>query len=254
MNLSILYRGPLSSCNYACDYCPFAKRTETGDQLAHDRTCLERFVAWVAGRAADNVGVLFTPWGEALVRRWYQTALAELTALPRVSKAAIQTNLSCKLDWVEDCDKSKLALWCTFHPSETPRERFLAKCRELLSRGVRFSVGVVGLKEHLAEIDALRRDLPPDVYLWVNAFKREADYYTPEMVTQLTSIDRLFPLNNQYHASRGEPCRAGSSVISVDGDGTVRRCHFIKTPLGNIYDPDFETCLREWPCANDTCG
>lgn len=198
--------------------------------------------------------MLFTPWGEALVRSWYQSALAALTRMPHVSRAAIQTNISCKLDWVEECDKNKLALWCTFHPAETTRERFLAKCRELVARGVRFSVGVVGLKEHLAEIDALRHELPPDVYLWVNAFKRVADYYTPEVIEQLTSIDHLFPLNNTYHASRGEPCRAGSSVISVDGDGAVRRCHFIKETIGNIYDADFENCLRERLCTNDTCG
>jgi MoaA/NifB/PqqE/SkfB family radical SAM enzyme len=254
MNLSILYRGSLSSCNYACDYCPFAKHMETPAELAHDRECLERFVGWVGSRTADRIGVLFTPWGEALVRPWYQSALANLTQMPHVAKAAIQTNLSCKLDWVAECDKSKLGLWCTFHPSETTRARFLAKCRELIERGVRFSVGVVGLKEHFAEIESLRNELPPDVYLWVNAYKREARYYTPEMIADLTQIDPLFPLNNTYHASRGEPCRAGVSVISVDGDGTVRRCHFIKEPIGNIYDADFENCLRERFCTNDTCG
>ena len=158
MNLSILYRGPLSSCNYACDYCPFAKHTETPDELAHDRACLERFVGWVCTRTADELGVLFTPWGEALVRKWYQGALGALTRMPNVVKTAIQTNLSCKLDWVEECDKEKLALWCTFHPSETTRPQFLAKCRELLTRGVRFSVGVVGLKEHLVEIEVIRID------------------------------------------------------------------------------------------------
>jgi hypothetical protein len=205
-------------------------------------------------RTADGLGVLFTPWGEALVRAWYQDALASLTRMPNVTKAAIQTNISCKLDWVEACDKSKLALWCTFHPSETTRERFLARCRELLSRGVRFSVGVVGLKEHFAEIEALRAELPSDVYLWVNAYKREPDYYTPEMLADLTRIDPLFPLNNTHHASRGEPCRAGASAISVDGDGTVRRCHFIKEPIGNIYDASFDACLRERLCTNDTCG
>ena len=52
MSLSILYRGPLSSCNYACGYCPFAKRRETAAELARDRTALERFVAWVAARPA----------------------------------------------------------------------------------------------------------------------------------------------------------------------------------------------------------
>ena len=271
MNLSILYRGPLSSCNYACDYCPFAKRTESSAELAHDRECLERFTSWIRGRAVDRIGVLFTPWGEALVRRWYQDALAELTQLPHVVKAAIQTNISCKLDWVERCDQSKLALWCTFHPGEITRERFLAKCRELLDRGVRFSVGVVGLKEHFDDIRALRDALPPDVYLWVNAYKRGQDnlppgplavdadaqlthYYTPEMIANLTGIDPLFPLSNTRHASRGEACRAGASAITVDGDGNVRRCHFIKDVIGNIYAADFESGLRERPCANETCG
>lgn len=254
MNLSILYRGPLSSCNYACDYCPFAKRTETPEELAHDRECLTRFTDWVGTRTADSIGVLFTPWGEALVRRWYQDALGELTRMPHVRKAAVQTNLSCKLDWVEDSDKAKLALWCTFHPGETSRERFLVKCRELLSRGVRFSVGVVGLKEHFSEIAGLRAELPSEVYLWVNAFKREPDYYSPEMLQQLATLDPLFPLNNQYHASRSESCRAGSSVISVDGDGTVRRCHFVREPIGNIYSANFEACLAERLCPNELCG
>src|SRR5262249_12919654 len=149
-------------------------------------TCLERFVAWAAGRADDTLGVLFTPWGEALVRGWYQDALASLTRMPHVRKAAIQTNLSCKLDWLDGCDRTRLALWCTFHPAETTRERFLTKCHELYRRGVRFSVGVVGQKEHFAEITAVRRELPPDVYLWVNAYKRDPSYYTNEMVEELT--------------------------------------------------------------------
>jgi MoaA/NifB/PqqE/SkfB family radical SAM enzyme len=254
MNLSILYRGPLSSCNYSCGYCPFAKHAEMPEELAHDRACLGRFVEWVAGRAGDTIGVLFTPWGEALVRRWYQDALARLTRLPHVRKAAIQTNLSCKLDWMEACDPAKLALWCTYHPDEVSRERFLARCRELLSRGVRFSVGVVGLKEHLAEINALRSALLPDVYLWVNAYKREPNYYSAESLRQLEAIDPLFPINNHAHASLGESCRAGHTVISVDGDGTIRRCHFIKRPIGNIYEPGFERNLFERPCTNDSCG
>lgn len=253
MTLSILYRGPLSSCNYACDYCPFAKRTETPAELAHDRACLERFVGWVGARPYP-VGVLFTPWGEGLVRRWYQDALAELTNMPHVVKAAIQTNLSCKLDWTDGCDKAKLALWSTFHPGETTRERFLGKCRELIARGVRFSVGVVGMKEHLTEIATLRAELPPAVYLWVNAYKREPDYYTPDMVADLTALDPLFLLNNTRHPSLGKPCHTGHTVISVAGDGTARRCHFVDTPLGNIYHPDFERCLTPRPCPNATCG
>jgi hypothetical protein len=43
-------------------------------------------------------------------------------------------------------------------------------------------------------------------------------------------------------------------VISVDGDGTMRRCHFVRTPLGNIYEPGFERALLPRPCTNETCG
>jgi MoaA/NifB/PqqE/SkfB family radical SAM enzyme len=255
LNLSILYRGPLSSCNYACGYCPFAKRTETAEQLAADRAALERFVGWVAARPVeDRIGVLFTPWGEALTRRWYRDGLVRLTGLPQVVKAAVQTNLSCGLGWVDDCDKTKLALWTTFHPSQTARQPFLGRCRDLDARGVRYSVGVVGLREHFAEIAALRRDLPGHVYLWVNAYKDVPDYYRSGEAEWLAGIDPLFPFNNTRHQSRGRVCRAGETVVSVDGDGTVRRCHFIRTPLGNLYEPDFERVLEARRCTNATCG
>ena len=256
MNVSILYRGPLSSCNYGCDYCPFAKRRETRDELRADERALARFVDWVArqGGVGHSVSVLFTPWGEALVRRWYQDALVALTRLPHVRKAAIQTNISCRLDWVDGCDKSKLGLWCTYHPTETSRQRFVARCRELDDLGVRYSVGVVGLKEHVAEAEALRRELRPGVYVWVNAYKRAAEYYTHEDLARLTAVDPLFPVNNVRHASRGKDCLAGESVFAVDGDGTMRRCHFIRDAIGNIYDEGWERALRPSPCTNDTCG
>jgi hypothetical protein len=33
----------------------------------------------------------------------------------------------------------------------------------------------------------------------------------------------------------------------------MRRCHFIKEPIGNIYDPNYEAALFERPCTNETC-
>ena len=254
MKLSILYRGPLSSCNYGCDYCPFAKHTETAAEHQQDEKALSRFVDWVENRKDDSIAVLFTPWGEALIRKRYQRALVRLTNMAHVQKAAIQTNLSFSLDWVEECDKSRLALWTTFHPSEVSRERFVAKCFELDRRGIRFSVGVVGLKEHTKEIEALRRELPAHLYIWINAYKRSPDYYSLEDAKRFEEIDPLFPINNQRHPSLGCECRCGESVISVDGDGTMRRCHFIREPIGNIYADDFQTALRERRCTNATCG
>jgi len=253
MKLSILYRGPLSSCNYGCVYCPFAKRRESREELATDRRALDRFVAWVGRRAGDSMAVFFTPWGEALIRRSYQRALAALTAMPHVCRAAIQTNLSVPLDWVEACDKQKLALWTTYHPTEVSRARFVKRALELVRRGVRFSAGVVGLRERFEEIVALRRELPREVYVWVNAYRREGSSYTEEEVRLLESVDPLFRLNTRSYPSLGEACRAGSEVISVAGDGTARRCHFIEEPIGNIYDEGFESRLIDRPCSNTAC-
>jgi hypothetical protein len=249
MNLSILYRGPLSSCNYGCEYCPFAKHTETIEEHERDRLALERFVGWVGGRVDDQIAVFFTPWGEALNRRRYQRAFMALTHMPQVQKVAIQTNLSCRLDWVEQCVKQRIGLWATYHPSQVERARFVAKCRELDGRGVRLSVGVVGMKEHADEIEAIRAELPPHIYVWINAYKRLPDYYGDD-----DEVDPLFPINNQRHPSQGMACNAGETVISVDGDGTMRRCHFIKTAIGNIYELDFEAALRPRLCSNETCG
>jgi MoaA/NifB/PqqE/SkfB family radical SAM enzyme len=254
LSLSILYRGPLSSCNYGCDYCPFAKHRETAAELASDRRALSRFVDWIAGREEDRISILFTPWGEALTRRWYRDALIRLTNLPNVDRAAAQTNLACGLNWVERCDRSRLALWATYHPSQVARPEFLARCRELDQRGVRFSVGAVGLKGQLAEIEALREELPEHIYLWVNAYKPGLGDLTAEDARRFETVDPLYPINTVRHPSLGRPCRAGRSVISVDGDGTIRRCHFIRDPIGNLYQPDFESALVERPCTNDTCS
>lgn len=254
MKLSILYRGPLSSCNYACVYCPFAKHAETRAEHDADARALARFLDWVERRPDDQISVFFTPWGEALIRKRYQQALVQLSNLPHVEKVAIQTNLSSRFDWIDACDKRSLGLWATFHPTQTPLARFLARCQDLDRRGVRLSVGVVGLKEHAAAIEALRAALPPHIYLWINAYKRVPDYYTPAEIEQFTAVDPLFPVNNQRHPSLGRACRSGTSVISVDGEGTIRRCHFVRTPIGNIYEPDFEQCLAAQPCPNETCG
>ncbi|WP_133150634.1 STM4011 family radical SAM protein, partial [Frankia canadensis] len=141
--LTILYRGPLASCDHDCGYCPFAKRRDTPEQLRADRAALERFTGWV-GEQPHGVSVLFTPWGEGLVRSWYRRALVELSHLPHVGRVAIQTNLSHRVDWTADADVRRLALWATYHPGQEPYERFLDRCRDLGERGVRFSVGIVG--------------------------------------------------------------------------------------------------------------
>lgn len=251
MDLSILYRGPLASCNYDCPYCPFAKRRDSREQLRADRAALERFAQWVRGQTDDRLSLLFTPWGEGLVRSWYRRTLADLSRLSHVDKVVIQTNLSCRTDWLEDADTDTLALWCTYHPGQTSRDRFLSRCRELAERGVRFSVGMVGFADYLDEARRLREELPDHVYLWINA--AEGRTYTDVEAAQWTELDSLFPYSRFPHRSAGMPCRTGESVISVDGDGTVRRCHFIADELGNLYDGSYRSALVPRACPSSVC-
>jgi hypothetical protein len=252
MNLSILYRGPLASCNYDCSYCPFAKRRDMRAQLDADRAALTRFVAWVrANPDGDHISILFTPWGEGLTRSWYRTALVDLSHLPQVGRVAIQTNLAGPLRWAAAADPSRIAFWATYHPGQTSHERFLANCDWLIRHGIRFSVGVVGLPDHFAAAAALRTALPPDVYLWVNA--AEGHEYHPADEARWTDIDPLFGFSVRPHASAGHECWAGETAISVNGDGDVRRCHFIATPLGNLYDGSYRAALGPAPCPKAEC-
>jgi MoaA/NifB/PqqE/SkfB family radical SAM enzyme len=249
----ILYRGPLSSCNYACGYCPFAKTRNTITELRDDAEKLGSFLDWVERQTPREIGVLFTPWGEALIHRVYQQALLRLGAMPHVRRAAIQTNLAGNLKWLEAADRDTVALWCTFHPTETTMEKFAAKIRQLWRLGIRHSVGTVGVKEHFPVIEELRRSLPDETYLWVNAIKKHPRYYGDEHVAFLTGIDPHFPVNLRNHPSRGKACRAGHTSFTVDGDGHARRCHFIAAPIGNIHDVDFAEKLRPRPCPNAAC-
>ncbi|WP_293912093.1 STM4011 family radical SAM protein [Deinococcus sp.] len=251
-HLSVLYRGPLASCNYACGYCPFAKHTETPAEHQADADALTRFTDWVWLQRFE-VSVLFTPWGEALVRSRYQAALSRLSTMPHVRQLAIQTNLSGKLNWLEGAERSKIALWATYHPGETEQQKFLDKCAELDGYGVRYSVGVVGKKSHLGAIEALRAELPEHVYLWVNAFKVGDGYYSAEDLERISRVDPLFEVNTRRYRTRGRDCAAGESVISVDGDGTARRCHFIERPIGNIYASDVRELLAPRLCSRASC-
>ncbi|MEU4342294.1 STM4011 family radical SAM protein [Nocardia sp. NPDC023852] len=251
MDLTILYRGPLASCDYDCPYCPFAKRRDSTTQLRADRTALERFTRWACAQTEDRLSILFTPWGEGLVRSWYRRALVELSRQPHINRVAIQTNLSCRTEWLADADLDTVALWCTYHPDQTPYDRFLDKTAHLGRAGVRFSVGIVGLPDHLDHARRLRADLPDHIYLWINA--AEGHTYTDEAASTWTAVDPLFPFSRHPHRSAGLPCRTGSSVISVDGEGTVRRCHFVPTPLGNLYDNTYRRALTPRSCPRTEC-
>lgn len=250
--LTILWRGPLDSCNYGCRYCPFAKRPAMRSVLETDRAALARFKDWAEAVHHRQLSVFFTPWGEALIHAWYRETLVALSHLDHVRQAVIQTNGSCSMSWTADADPARLALWITWHPTEISLERFLANLEPLLAGRIRFSVGVVGIPEHLAAVEQLRQSLPTSVPCWVNARKPLRPYSADELA-RFTAIDAHFPLTLRAHPSRNRTCRTGEEVIAVDGDGTTRRCHFVDSKLGNLYTDELSTMLKPRPCPRAFC-
>lgn len=247
----ILYRGSLDSCNYDCSYCPFAKKKNTRAELLYDKESLERFTDWVSTRE-EQISILLTPWGEGLIRSYYQKSMVALSHFPNVSKIAIQTNLSCSLSWIDQVNKDTFALWITYHPGEVSLDKLIEKCLMLKGKGISFSVGVVGLREHFEDIELLKKALS-DSYVWVNSYKKDQNYYSNAEQEWLTSMDTFFPINNKVYETKGKLCAAGNTSFSVNERGDVFPCHFIKNKLGNIYTDEIETVLAPKKCINDTC-
>lgn len=251
--LTLLYRGSLTSCNYSCSYCPFAKRRDTRATLARDAAEVARFVGWAAAQRRP-MRVLFTPWGEAMVRRHYREAMLSLAAMPHVSQVAIQTNLSGPLSWLQGAPEGKLSLWCTYHPEQTTLLRFADRVHRLQALGVRHSIGVVARREHYEAIRALQAALPTGTPMWLNAYDtRGPGYYSADDLQWMDAIDPWFHYNRAPKPSRGAACRAGVEALSVDGEGNVQRCHFIPRRLGNLYTDQLDDMLRERPCSRLRC-
>lgn len=250
--LGVLYRGPLDSCNYACSYCPFAKRPARRAMLERDREALARFVAWATAPSQWNLEILFTPWGEALVWPWYREAIVALSHAPSVRQVSIQTNGTAPMDFLARADLSRVSLWISWHPTEIDAAPFVAKIAALRGAGVRLSVGAVAVPDRMADIEAMRAALPDAVPMWLNACKPGVRY-DEAMLARGRAIDPAFDLDVRAHRPRGEPCLAGLDTVSVDGDGTVRRCHFVDDVLGNLYTDDLATMLRPRDCTRLRC-
>lgn len=253
MSLAILYRGALESCNYACDYCPFAKRVDSNEQLAFDRESLNQFVDWVLVQSKP-MSVFFTPWGEALTRRWYREAMIKLSHTTFVEKVCAQTNLGYSPDWLTAADKEKTALWTTFHPSQVDLDVFCQRANRVNELGYRLSVGIVGKRDYLPLLVEMRKKLSDHVYIWVNAFRKLNPYYSEAELEQIEAIDPLFRFNLRPHVSQGSYCEAGHKVVAIDEQGDVRRCHFLPEIIGNIYKEDIWGRLVASACTAQTCG
>jgi MoaA/NifB/PqqE/SkfB family radical SAM enzyme len=260
MSLLVLFRTRLEWCNYTCHYCPWNATIQRvpAEAFREDEERLTRIVDRVA-ELPDAVEFFITPKAEYLVLPYWREAVGRLLALPQVERVTVQTNLSFELTaFLDQVNTTKLALWTTYHPTEVPDdelERLNAKWRLLQERGVLFSVGIVGTHANLPHMHRLRERLDSRVYLWVNAYQREPNYYTPEQLAEIRAVDPWFDLNNQSFPSRGRPCTAGQLAVYLDDEGDLRRCFFVGDVLGNLYLDGWRRldALRTCPCEGCHC-
>jgi MoaA/NifB/PqqE/SkfB family radical SAM enzyme len=258
MSLLVLFRTRLEWCNYACGYCPWNATAHRlpAEAFRADEARLRRVVGRV-GELPQDLEFFITPKAEYLVLPYWREAVGRLLALPQVRRVTVQTNLSFDLEeFLGTVDAGKLALWTTYHPSEVPageREALHAKWRLLQERGVPFSVGIVGTRANLPHLRRLRQRLDRRVYLWVNAYQREPDYYTAEELAEVRAVDPYFDLNNQHFPSRGRPCEAGHRAVYLDDEGDLRRCFFVGRVIGNLFIDGWRTLDAPEACPRDTC-
>jgi MoaA/NifB/PqqE/SkfB family radical SAM enzyme len=258
MSLLVLFRTRLEWCNYSCHYCPWnaTVRGVPAEVFHADEARLRRILDRVA-ELPEPVEFFITPKAEYLVLPYWREAVARLLEMPQVERVTVQTNLSFDVAaFLDRVNVAKLALWTTFHPTEVQqaeRENLHAKWRLLSERGVTFSVGIVGTHENLPLLQPLRHRLDPRVYVWVNAYQREADYYTPAQLEQIRAIDPWFDLNNQRFASHGRPCTAGQRAVYLDDEGDLRRCFFVGEVLGNLFRDGWRRLDAPRGCPRASC-
>ena len=252
--LTLIYRGPLASCNYGCRYCPFAKRVDTAAQLRRDQAALRRFVDRVIELSAESqpLRVLFTPWGEALTRRWYRNAIGELSQ--HLARVAVQTNLTCGTAWLSDTRTDRVGFWASWHPSETSLESFVQRVCAADACGASVSAGTVISADRFDHALALREALPEHVPTWLNPEAPRRHRFADEVLTQLETVDPLLRQSLTQHRPLGLPCEAGERSLTVDGQGALRRCHFTEPVIGNLYHADWPDALQPRLCPKGQCN
>ncbi len=233
----VLYRGSLKSCNYHCSYCPFSKHPLSQKELARDRQQWLSFVRMYTERAEslEIHALMVTPYGEALMYPWYWEGLGRVCALAVTEAAGAQTNLGFPVAESLDCFRKaggkpeKLKLWATFHPEMTTAAEFVKSCRICMENGVQICAGAVGVPKNMELLLRLRRDLPEEIYFWINQMDGLGRSYTDREKKCFSEIDPYFFRELAEHPSDVSQCQRR---IFAEGNGKLRLCNL--SPASDI--------------------
>lgn len=237
MGKQFFYRGYLTSCNYACGYCPFSKRKMTEEQRRKDQEALEKFLCQMEGETEKHA-LLIVPYGEALIQEYYWVAMARFSQIPSEEYVGCQTNLSFPVEKMLSVyeasggEKQKLRLWCTFHPSMTTVETFVMQCKQLEQAGIAYCVGTVGNPDEIVRIQKLREQLPEHVYVWINQMDGRKRNYTEEEIRRFQEIDPYFTLELKHYPADSSKCRKS---VFQEADGSRYFCNLHAAQAGGEY-------------------
>ncbi|WP_053957194.1 STM4011 family radical SAM protein [Inediibacterium massiliense] len=252
----LYYRGVLSSCNYTCYYCPFAKKKASSVEIERDQKALMRFCKTIENILfKERISIFFTPYGEAMTHPYYTKAMIQLAKLEKVRYISIQTNLSFDvnefLDAIErsGVKKEKIKLWGSYHPTMVRAEEFAKKANQL-SLQIDICVGMVALSKRAQEIRELKKYLSPDIYLWLNGQAKHKIHYSLEDLSEFKEIDPFFPFEMNTRTSF-ETCRSGSQSYFIEANGDILPCHMNKRPIGDFYS--LEKNLKPFECHRKLC-
>lgn len=238
---NICFRGSLSSCNYSCSYCSFAKSRFCETELVKDKESLNRFCDFIDSTDFKNdISIFLTPYGEGLIHPYYVEAIARLALNPKCRLISCQTNLSFNADaFIErlkasNVNLSKVKLWASCHPQMVSIDEFVNKVNQLKA-SIDLCAGIVAIPEDLQNVLELRKRLPKDIYMWVNAKEKEKTRYTDSQVKSLIQTDPLFSRELQKYRFQDGCCHAGTDSVFIRANGDVFPCHINKNRLFNIY-------------------
>ncbi len=242
----IFYRGLLKSCNYSCEYCPFSKHISL-KELNGDKAALDRFIEFVESARLNIGAILFVPYGEALIHKYYWENMALLSKCNEIEVIGCQTNLSFPVHKMLDVFKNlsgnieKLRLWCTFHPIMVSKETFIEQCNLLIQNKVLFSVGAVGVPENIERLKEFRKNLPSSIYFWINPMDGLGRKYTEEEIETFCEMDPFFIYNLRLKKSKPQYCNGcnGHSMF-VNYKGDITPCNISRKKIGNLYDEDID--------------
>ena len=201
--------------------------------------------------------VMVVPYGEALIHGWYWQGLGLLSSMDNLDCVGAQTNLSFPVEEslaqyrIAGGRTEKLRLWATFHPEMTSPGSFAQKCGQILKEGVEICAGAVGVPENLEIIRCLRKELPEEIYLWINKMDGLGRSYTEEEIKNFQEIDPFFCRELEMAEADERQCQ---NRVFVEADGKVRRCNISRTLGKGWYERGGCVGLRRMLSAPERCG